>query len=159
MSVKAFMKKVEFGNGQEECWHWLGAIGSDGYGRLKHHGKSYQAHRFSYESFKGPIPRDLCVLHQCDNPRCVNPTHLIVGTILDNHRDKVSKGRQGLPLPKLTIEDVQEIRALIDSGEKRAVIARRFGVCRSTVQDIDKGRSWQLDSNSCAQLSLDFPEL
>ena len=154
MSVKAFMRKVDFGDGHEECWHWLGTLGSDGYGRIKHHGKTYQAHRFSYESFKGPIPEDLCVLHQCDNPRCVNPTHLVVGTILDNHRDKVRKGRQGLPVRKLSIEDVEEIRKLIDLREKRALIARRFGVCRSTIQDIDKGRSWQYAEDNAAQLRL-----
>ncbi len=51
MSVKAFMAKVEFGDNHEDCWHWLGTIGSGGYGRIKHHGKAYQAHRFSYESF------------------------------------------------------------------------------------------------------------
>ncbi len=154
MSVKAFMAKVEFGDNHEDCWHWLGTLGSDGYGRIKHHGKTYQAHRFSYESFKGPIPEGLCVLHRCDNPRCVNPTHLVIGTVLDNHRDKVSKGRQGLPIRKLTVEDVGEIRDAIDAGEKRSEIARRFGVCRSTVQDIDKGRSWSKLGGHMGQLSL-----
>ncbi len=96
----------------------------------------------------------MLTLHRCDNPRCVNPTHLVIGTVLDNHRDKVSKGRQGLPIRKLTVEDVEEIREAIDAGEKRSEIARRFGVCRSTVQDIDKGRSWRKTGNRVRQLSL-----
>ena len=82
-----FVKKVPGG-----CWEWTGC-------RDKGHGKGYglmgfnvRAHRYSYERFVGPIPRGMLVLHSCDNPGCVNPEHLRVGTDADNMRDRDSRG-------------------------------------------------------------------
>lgn len=82
----------------EGCWLWTGALGGgkgDGrYGLIKHQGCTHGAHRVSYEMHKGPIPAGMEVMHQCDNPRCVNPDHLRLGTHLDNMRDMYSKGRR-----------------------------------------------------------------
>ena len=77
------------------CWIWMGYVDSLGYARFQIPKTQIMtsAHRASYEAFVGSIPKGLCVLHKCDNPSCVNPTHLFIGTQLDNMRDKCSKGR------------------------------------------------------------------
>lgn len=128
------------------CWLWQGATGSDGYGRVRRRGVTHSAHRFAYELFKAPIPEDLCVMHRCDVPQCVNPIHLILGTKADNSHDMPSKGRQGKAIPKLAFEDVVEARRLLERGATKAHVAERFGICRSTVQDIESGACWREDS-------------
>jgi hypothetical protein len=85
-----FWKYVEKGDG---CWTWNGSIGSAGYGQIYYNGKVSKAHRVSYEINKGPIPDGLWVLHECDNPACVNPDHLHVGTAQDNSDEKIKRGR------------------------------------------------------------------
>ena len=84
------------------CWEWSASRHRQGYGRIrlgKKEGKTLQAHRVSYELFIGEIPNGKLVCHKCDNPACVNPDHLFLGTHKDNMEDKYSKGRQGI-LPK-----------------------------------------------------------
>ena len=83
--------------GASDCWHYCGARNSFGYGRLTVKGRLQVAHRLSYEAFIGPIPDGMSVLHHCDNPSCINPDHLWLGTYSDNRRDCVAKGRDGLP--------------------------------------------------------------
>ena len=77
----------------DECWLWKGSLTTLGYGRIKILGKIYAAHRLAYAITYGMISRQECVCHKCDNPPCVNPDHLFVGTIGDNNRDRHSKGR------------------------------------------------------------------
>ncbi len=82
----------------ENCWLYLGSAGNSGYGKLRiGHTKDYSAHRLSFMIFNGEIPDNLCVLHKCDNRRCVNPEHLWIGTKRDNTLDMVIKGRQFSP--------------------------------------------------------------
>lgn len=76
------------------CWEWLAYRDRKGYGRFMVPGsKTSLAHRFSWELHRGPIPTGMCVLHRCDNPPCVNPAHLFLGTLQDNVRDMIQKGR------------------------------------------------------------------
>jgi hypothetical protein len=91
---RRFWSKVQKG---PDCWTWAGSRSAKGYGRLNVGGAVCQAHRVSWELHRGAIPSDLFVLHRCDNPPCVNPDHLFLGTALDNSRDMVSKGRQKFP--------------------------------------------------------------
>lgn len=80
-----------------ECWEWTGGRYWDGYGHLRHMGRSLKAHRVAWELFCGPIPAGLSVLHRCDNPPCVRPDHLWLGTQSDNIKDMVNKGRNVAP--------------------------------------------------------------
>lgn len=91
-----FWEKVEKGDG---CWMWTGCLSSAGYGRINLRGSVVYAHRFSYALAHGVKPtRGVVVMHSCDEPRCVNPAHLRLGTLADNNRDKAQKGRTVNPL-------------------------------------------------------------
>lgn len=75
------------------CWEWTGATSKFGHGRMKVAGRLESPHRLMWEEENGPIPRGLWVLHTCDNPRCVRPSHLFIGNRRDNMRDASKKGR------------------------------------------------------------------
>lgn len=79
------------------CWEWAANKDAKGYGLLAFKGKSYRAHRLSWELTNGPIPDGMLVCHKCDNPSCVNPEHLFIGTPKDNTQDSVKKGRHVMP--------------------------------------------------------------
>lgn len=148
-----FWSKVEVGEA-DECWPWLAACKRDGYGlfRVASDESMWNAHRVAWTLTHGEIQGGLFVLHRCDNPPCVNPAHLFLGTHADNMADKVAKGRssfpqpkkqgEGHPLAKLTEGDVAAIRATpMIRGSGRA-LARRFGVAPSTITLIRQGRIW-----------------
>lgn len=127
----------------EGCWNWTGALGggagSGRYGHIKHQGKCIAAHRISFELYKGAIPEGMCVMHTCDNPACVNPAHLQLGTHLDNMRDMYAKGRRkaatGLNsgAGKLSDEQKQRIAAFIGPAW---VMAAECGVSTVRVNQI-----------------------
>ena len=95
--VDAFWERVQKA-GPDDCWEWLGARGTRGYGRLTiARGRAPLAHRIAFHLAHGAVPSHLCVMHKCDHPPCVNPAHLSLGTHRDNVHDRDRKGRQVAP--------------------------------------------------------------
>lgn len=137
--VERFLKYVPLAE-EGECWEWQGPKSGNGYGHLSV-GKSIAlgAHRLSYELHRGPAHK-MCVLHRCDNPLCVNPAHLWLGTQSENIQDRTSKGRTAA---KLTPKTVQEIRVRHANGETMASLAARHNVDPSTIRGIITGRTWK----------------
>ena len=115
-----------------DCWQWTGH--TQKYGRFQHAGKKMGAHRFSYILNIGEIPDGLWVLHKCDNPPCVNPKHLFLGTRQDNVDDRVSKGRNNHNY-KLIREQIEEIR-MLENLIPRRHIQNIYGISKATVQKI-----------------------
>lgn len=117
---------------------------------MKRGGKVVYAHRYAYQQEYGEIPHGLLVCHRCDNPSCVNPKHLFIGTNLDNTRDRVAKGRSKNGAAggemngnaKLTANQVEQIRASIVSGKNNSEIARLYGVHHATISAIRLGKTW-----------------
>jgi hypothetical protein len=128
-----------------DCWMWTGAIGGNGYGSIKHEGKTVRAHRVSHELHIGPIPEGMMVCHRCDVRACVNPAHFFLGTNLDNMRDMYSKGRRPAPAgerngrAKLTNEQVALILADKRPSEKLGPL---FNVSGSQVRNIRRSVCW-----------------
>lgn len=167
-----FFEKVEImrtsvREGLSECWEWIGARNHSnnpsaknfayGYitigGRRSHGGAVERAHRVSWVMHFGLIPKGMNVLHKCDNVRCVRPDHLFLGTLCDNARDMVAKGRYNGPArirrgddnkgSKMTSRDVMEIRRLRLEGVSPTEIARIVGVTKAMVNNVIYGRSWK----------------
>jgi hypothetical protein len=92
-AIDRFISRINF-TANNACWNWCAGKNNSGYGSFSAGGKAYGAHRFSYIITFGDISNDELVCHSCDNPSCVNPNHLWVGTVKDNIADKVRKNRQ-----------------------------------------------------------------
>jgi hypothetical protein len=138
--------EIDFWTG---CWLWTACTDDKGYGRIRHGGKEYAAHRLSYELFVGPIPpgegyHGTCVMHLCDTPGCVCPEHLTLGTNLDNILDMRAKGRdtkgEERYNAKLTEEDVANIKK---DTRYQYVIAAQYGVNQSQISRIKNDRRWR----------------
>lgn len=125
------------------CWEWRGAKNPRGYGKLTVNMKTVSAHRYSWLTFRGPIPDGQHVLHRCDNRGCVNPEHLFLGTHADNMQDMAGKTR-GKPRGKaqLSASDASQVRALWAAGMYQREIAKQFGVTQSNVSAIVRGLSF-----------------
>lgn len=121
------------------CWVFRGSRNKDGYGVMTVRGKRTLTHRLAYETWVGPIPDGLIVRHKCDNPPCINPEHLEVGTHRENSEDMVRRGRLGA-LAKLSAGDVAEIRA---STCTRQALSQRFGVSPSTIDKLINRETWR----------------
>lgn len=139
-----FWAKVEKSDG---CWLWRGARTGKGYGNVKRNGRWYGAHKYAYELEHGPVPDGMELCHHCDTPACVRPSHLFVGTHIDNVRDMMAKGRHShgerTPAAKLSEADVLDIRRLYATREMRSgEIAARYGVHYQHVWMIVTGRLW-----------------
>lgn len=154
---KRFYERVDKPSDPDACWLWTGYTGTDGYGMLwvkigDDPARNHRANRVSYLIHTGDIPDGMLVCHDCpsgDNPTCVNPAHLFVGTPQDNSRDMVMKGRAIRPAgsacynAKLTESDVVQIRELIESGVGVCAIAREFNVSQTTISEIKIGNRWK----------------
>lgn len=131
-----------------DCWTWpRSTTRPGGYGRIMIRGRKVLTHHFAWELTSGAIPDGMRVLHRCDNPRCVRPDHLFLGTQADNVHDMWAKGRadhrgERNGRARLTPDDVRQIRQLSREGVGYRPIARRFGVASPTVRDIVKGWHW-----------------
>lgn len=137
--------------GPDECWLWTGSA-QRGYGQISDDypsRKMFRAHRLAYKLYHGELPESQKVLHTCDNPPCVNPAHLFLGTAVDNVRDMVKKGRQAKHEQnggaKLTEEQVAKIRC--DYIPRHPVYGqraqgRRYGVSHSMIGYIVRGENW-----------------
>lgn len=137
-----------------DCWEWNGSRCTQrgGYGQVRFDGRTWKAHRLAFTAWRESIPEGLFVLHRCDNPPCINPAHLFVGTAADNNWDKARKGRgvnpvyasAEAPAAKLTPAQVEEIRGLIGRLTLQQ-IGDRYGVTKQAIYRIKKGKSWTLD--------------
>lgn len=136
-----FWSKVLRG-GEDDCWVWRGSC-ARGYGQFSRGSKpKCPAHRYSWELVHGPIPDGLVVCHKCDNPPCVNPTHLFLGTQGDNLADCRAKGRMpDTRVRKLTPADVEAIRAAAAAGGRGVQnrLAEQYGVTKVCISLIVNG--------------------
>lgn len=145
------------------CWIWRGGR-SSGYGAFKLNGRRESSHRVAYKLSFGQIPSKACVLHSCDNRLCVNPQHLFLGTLADNVRDMVRKGRhrwgvgrnhgtkthpERIPtgerngVAKLKASTAISVRERHEAGEDCASIARSLGVSYNAVHSIVRRKTWK----------------
>ncbi len=142
-SAKAYIEDRSVPEPNTGCWLWERCVDKHGYGRVGVGSKgqlgSPLAHRFSFAAFHSD-PEDRLVCHSCDNPTCVNPGHLFLGTPADNAQDRDRKGRR---LIKLTLNDAVAIRARLAAGETGASLAREFGVSYSQITHIRNGSQWR----------------
>jgi uncharacterized protein YerC len=123
------------------CWLWMGATNSDGYGWFWLDGH-IKAARVAWVLYRGDLPNGLHVLHHCDNPPCVNPDHLFLGTSADNVADMVRKGRASRKTPGAKLTSEQVLSILHDSREYRT-IAKQFNVSSPTICAIKRGKIWR----------------
>ena len=142
--LATFWRRVDKSGGPDACWPWTGAITTHGYGCVQvGNRRVLGAHKVAYMYANGPVDSGLEIRHSCDTPPCCNPSHLSLGTRLDNMRDKAERGRASRPNPhKLTLEKAREIRALrgkASSGE----IAKQYGISQSYVFGVWAGRVWR----------------
>lgn len=140
------------------CWAWSGGTDKDGYGFLRFRGRRVKAHRLAWELLHGPIPQGMFVLHRCDNPPCVRPDHLFLGTNDDNMADMAKKGRavsgskkhpermprgEEHPRAKLTEEGVRRLREKYCAGDtSQQLLAKEFGISQFTVSAIIRRKRW-----------------
>lgn len=126
---------VRLGRTPEQCWTWIGPVGTSGYGCKTFCGRDMLAHRWIWEQLFGPIPKGLVVYHTCGIRTCVNPHHLALGAQADANR----AGEATRLLP----DDVAAIRAAKDDCPRTAArLAERYGVLPATIRDIWSRRSW-----------------
>lgn len=144
--LNQFWKRVDKSN-IDGCWLWTGSFQRYG---IFHVSRKYQprrAHRVSWMIHYGLIPKNMLVCHKCDNPPCVNPTHLFLGSITDNHRDMEIKGRIARGNKhgnsKITEQDVREIRQLSTAGIRGSAIAKQFGLTKENVNLIIARKAWR----------------
>jgi len=145
--IERFMEKVT--PNSQGCWIWT-ASQRDAYGDFWLPDRMHKAHRVSYMLFVGPIPDQMDVLHSCDNPLCVQPEHLWLGTDKDNAADRDMKGRsvyvsgERHGSAKLSQKQVEEIRKKYQRFiNGYTILSREYGVGRGAIRDIIKNKTWR----------------
>lgn len=144
---KRFWKKIII-KGKTECWSWVGCK-INGYGRINIEGKNKLASRVMWELRFGKIPEEMCVLHKCDNPECLNINHLFLGTKSENVYDMVSKKRNFIGKlenngrSKLTKNDAINIRKEYAKGNVfQYQLAKKYGVSQPIISKITRNEGW-----------------
>ena len=132
--IKRFFSKILI---TDDCWLWQAGLDNDGYGLFGFDGKQWRAHRYSQHIHNGLDNNKPIVMHTCDNPSCVNPKHLINGTVQDNNLDKLNKGRQAR---KFTDKEVEEIR---QSSLSNKDLCKKFNVPDVTIWYIRSYKSYK----------------
>lgn len=143
--------EASYTKAENDCWIWNKATDKDGYGLFKMDGKSVRATRYSYQLYKGLLRDGYFACHTCDNPSCVNPNHLFLGTAKDNAADMVKKGRSlfgnrnpsRLHTAKITLKQVDEIRDLCAKGLSQAEIGKAYGISQQQVSRIFNNQRWK----------------
>jgi len=137
-------------SGSSGCWNWMGHI-QKGYGYFYNGTRMATVHRFSWVLANGPILNGpgyhgYCVCHRCDNRKCVNPSHLFLGTAQENSNDQKSKGHttrgERSSTARLSEAQVIEIRRLSNQGLSRAELARRYGITPQSMSALVRGKNW-----------------
>lgn len=140
-TLERFERKFTRG-APDECWEWQAGRDKDGYGTFWFGTANKRAHRMALFLYRSvPLKNGLLACHHCDNPPCVNPDHLFVGTITDNNIDMTIKERGGKT--KLTADQVREIRARLATGEKAWRIALDYGMTGAPIYRIQYGETWK----------------
>lgn len=129
-----------------DCWKWTGKATVKGYGRIargrsqgSEHPTNILAHRVSWIIHFGAVPENMNVLHHCDNPSCVRPDHLFLGSQMDNMIDCSEKGRRG----NLTRDAVRDMRTAYRSGKTLRALAVEHAVSKSTAFNVIRGKTWR----------------
>lgn len=144
-ALERFESKVYYA--LDGCWYWTGYLNTRGYGVVRVGRKTALAHRFSYSIHKGEIPNGLFACHRCDNPSCINPDHIFLGTNQDNMNDMKLKGRSQdnlghkNPKAKLNEEQVIKIRSISHMLSPKS-LAEMFDVSRACIYDVLKRKRW-----------------
>lgn len=137
-------------NDETNCWEWTGSLSKFGYGRIGFRDKVYLTHRISYEIFNGSFDQNLFVCHKCDNPKCINPEHLFLGSQLDNMKDCSTKKRafsrsfpgEDNPFAKLSNKDASLIRCKLKKGYKGKELAKLYNVNATTISNIKNNKTY-----------------
>ena len=134
-----------------QCWTWTAGVSNKGYGLFWLSPRMQSSHRVAWFLEWGNVPKEICVLHKCDNKICVRPDHLFLGTVQDNNNDKKQKNRsyygiqksENQPTAKLTRKDVTVIRARFATGETQRSIALDYDVGYKTIHKVVRNKSWK----------------
>ena len=140
-------KQIKYRITEEGCWECISHhLDESGYAKIERNGKATKVHRYVFALKNNGITKGMHILHECDNPQCINPNHLFEGTNLDNIRDKIKKGRQAFTKgeqngqAKLTVEDVREI---LKDNRRHVEVAKDYPVSANHICTIRNRKSWK----------------